>query len=244
MQELKEVTDLPNRGVVNAAVLMGLTTSAAMQLLGTGLAARMKTEFQELALDFREKGFPRVLDTTNPALSQLGLIDRLKAISCSGAAVVDRSQNGSGDYVYEVPSGAIRLPAAIEKVFNESASMLVTGQERYTKALNHHEKMKGVLVGGGAVTADALREYSKAALALHAVRTSYYQGVRKYLADRASLATKNYDVSVGEELVRMNSSLNLFLRDCQLLLVRQPELSEPSREVKNTGRNMGPGGMC
>lgn len=243
MREFNGVSDMPNHGVVTAAVVMGLKTSAALQLLGTGLAARMKPEFQDLALEFREKGFPRVLDTTNPALAQLDLLDRLKLIGRAGAAVVDRSPNGSGDYVYEVPSGQIRLPKAIESVFNETASKLVIGQERYTKALVHHEKMKNALVGGGAVTVEVLREYSKAALALHSVRTGYHQGVRKYLADRSSLAARNFDVSVGEELVRANTSLNLFLRDCQLLLVRKPELSDPSRKVSQPERSPGLGGL-
>lgn len=211
--------------VAQAMVLAGVQTEAAIQLMMTSLAKYMRPECQQLALQVRKQGIPPMALVTNPDLAKLPLVDRLRSVLGAVPPLVTRSLDGRGDYSYAVGSGSKPLPESVSKELRLRAEGLRPRQDAYTKALLKHQSVKSEVFGGKmSKNAESLAQYSEAALGLQGARNSYYAHVREYLASRASLAKRGFDVAQADAIVRMDQSLNPFLRDClKAVHVKAPE---------------------
>lgn len=216
-------------GAAQVAVLVGLQANAAGQLMRTALAARMTDKAQQVASEVRAHGLlPSIRGAALEGGRSASLIDRLATLVRENGILVEVSHTGGERYKYQVPSGETPLPAEIQKSMMETATKLARHHDSYVDSLGVHETFKSRLFDADADKdrthpagerefvrgfVDVLRDFSTASRELQERRMLYQESVRRYLADRAALVARNYDVRPVQKVVDERRALDQFLRD-------------------------------
>lgn len=213
--------------------------AVASQVAHMAVARHFKPEIQQICVEARDQA--KALGTVPQAVlpddaARLPLTERMKRLLQDTGPLLDHESDGI-TYRYFVKSGTRPMPSETMREMEMKVDALNNVHRRYGEAsrLLEGAKMELHSKKSSAPITERLSEYAKAHARYHGARVGYHEHIRAYLGDRASLASRGYDVSRTDSRAQYFRVFDYFMRDCRSMLkTAEPT---PSPAAKNEARS-------